>query len=709
MNALAEKLKSALKMWITLSGVDPSAKSFRMRLGGGMDEYTVSEMHKEIQRALTLDKTNVTGYLMLDALSTRYFKERSFSVEEILTDPQKTARYVAEANKFRELVRSSEIQDIGADFVLSMRQALRHYRADSEEVMTVVNDHHQMAFLRRDAFLSMEMLRVDQFLVGEPEKAEVKPAYHNTVHRFWNINSLISAACKMPSGVTLNLIRDPDEFQSYFAFAIRNGGNLFVLSDVPEGEHPLQRYMTRRPDRALATRAGQNWFPYDLLNIKYDEEEGRLYIDRAGQTGMIPLQQTADRMKTLSELEPAEAIWLVMMFDLIVERFWHQQYQAPRLSYTAQMIREETPLSDAAAKANLPITKYRPLALKPLSVADVLKDAVGDKSVGNIKGVNTWMEERYASKVSDELVNLLACPNSTHYLLPVQTKDGRNGRYHQNHETAIVSAGQVVSVLRSEDEHLARWNREGRYNLHALDPTSFGTKQEIENDRLFIARHNLAKGVQRLADEEFEARKGEVMKWWREAVTRNISEMYRIAVVPEVWRSFDKERFPFAEIMNVLADYKAGRFRFARRYTEEDWKNNSAAFSTENLVLSQGFAQERGFHYKCHVTGNRASIRVLMDPKTADDLAYMAGCAVDELPDVLQHWAAKTSHHGNHLLKRLDPMDWALHNPWSGKQFRVLLMLSVRGLKQLEKNYSPPDNYKRPEGSKPEFWASITI
>lgn len=105
--------------------------------------------------------------------------------------------------------------------------------------------------------------------------------YSKAVYQFWNVNSLLTAACRMPSGVSLNLIRDPDYFHSYFAFAIRNGGNLILLSDLPKDHHPLSRYMSRRPDRAFDERAARNWFPYELLNIKYDEEQGRLYIDNA--------------------------------------------------------------------------------------------------------------------------------------------------------------------------------------------------------------------------------------------------------------------------------------------------------------------------------------------------------------------------------------------------------------------------------------------
>ena len=150
---------------------------------------------------------------------------------------------------------------------------------------------------------------------------------------------MVAAATRMPSGVSLNLIRHPDGYQSYFCFVIRNGGNLFVLTDVPEYSHPLQGMMSRRPDRELDRRASRNWFPYDLLGIEYNEESGRLYFKQTEQRGLVAYQHAALPLKPIAELPPPELVWVSMMFDLIVEKFWRRGYKAPQLSYTAEMLK----------------------------------------------------------------------------------------------------------------------------------------------------------------------------------------------------------------------------------------------------------------------------------------------------------------------------------------------------------------------------------
>lgn len=684
---IAEQLAESLELWIELTGVDPSSKAFSMKIGGGMDNYTVSQMHSAVKEALDLDTSNVTGCLLLDALSTQYFNERSFSVDDLLKNSDKTTLYIDRVRRFKSLVQSPEIQEIGSDFELKMREALRHYKSDTSAVMNMLADRHELAYLRRDALRSMKNLRVDQFLTGELESKDVKPAYNEFVHQFWNINSLIQSACHQPSGVTLNLIRDPDDYQSYFAFAIRNGGNLFVLSDVPMHAHPLQRFMARRPDREFGRRASQNWFPYDLLNIKFDDE-GRMYFDRSSQRGLIPLQQQADKLKNLRYLQPAEVIWIVMMFDLIVERFWHKGFQSPELTYTGQMVVEETPLIDAANQVSLPVVGYQPLALKALKVADVRQETISKSAIGKDGGAqNQWMEDRYSQHVGNDVVNLISKSGTEFYLEPIKAETD-----HKNHESAMVLVGDILSVGSKANHNLASWEKRGRYELHALDATSFGTRQELEDNRGFLARHNLAKAIQKLADQEFEDRNEEIKCWWEKSVRNNIEALYRMALVPEVWRKIDKARYPHGELRFQGSHYQ-NEYPMAQFFDEVELSKIFSYGVSADLKITGGWTRERGGAYLCALNETRASYSLIIQPQTPDDLAELAGCNVEDLPDILKHWSPRSRCNENHLLNRVDPMSWALHNPWEKMRFTVLLALSKRGLKSLQKSHVPPEKY----------------
>jgi hypothetical protein len=665
-------------MWVELTGVDPGATSFTMKLNGGMDSYTVFRMHDTIRDALNLDHTNITGHLMLDALSTVYFKERSFSVQELMEDPVRTAKYVKQAAEFKALANSPEIQSARNEFTQALRDALKMYGMDTEPVLKLLDDHHELAYLRRDALRSISKLRVDQFLKGSPEEPTKKPLYNAWVHQFWNVNSLIETACQLPSGVTLSLVRDPDDMQSYFAFTIRNGGNLYLLSDVPVHAHPLQRFMARKPERDFGRRTEQNWFPYDLLNLAYDEDVKSFVADERKRRSLVPMQQEVNRVRQLRDLDPRECVWIVMMFDLIVDKFWRKDFQAESLSYTGQMVREERPLINAAERANLPVAQYPLLALPALSVADIKTDAMPKGAVGKDGGSpNQWLEDRYLGQVDPAVLNLVDDAGMMHYLPPGSSATkGRSD--HENH-TLSIHTGSVVSVVKADDKDMPFWNKEGRYPLHAMDPTTFGTREEVENNRLFLARHNAAKAIQRMADAEYHQRKQEIMDWWQSTLKRNADYLLSLVKQDTVVRIFDALGEPGAEMLTCDGHRPStGEFTFMKVYTLDTWPQ----FATWQTSLSQGYDSSKHNHH-CYLTGAMSTYRVLFQPQTAKDLAEMAGCEIKDMPDVLQHWIASRRSTGNHILDRIDPMAWALHDPWSRLDFRTVIHLSKRGMAKL--------------------------
>jgi hypothetical protein len=674
----AQKLMAALNLWLELSEVDPGKKTFTIG-GAGMSEWTVKKMHDTIKEALELDDTNVTGVLMLDALSTAYFDSRNFSVSQLLADPVRTTEYVNKAATLRSMIRSPAFMDQNNDFVSHLRTALKMYGMEKPETVTMAENLHEIGYLRRDALRSIKNLRVDQFLSGEPEPAGTAPAYHGWVHQFWNINALVEAACRQPSGVTLSLVRDPNDLQSYFVFAIRNGGNLFLLSDVPVHAHPLQKYMSRRPERAFGERTTRNWFPYDLLNLKFDEESETFFADEARRRSLIPQQQTVDRIKSISELEPQEVLWIIMMFDLIVEKFWHKGYQATALSYTGAMIREERPLLDAAQAANLPVVAYKTLALPALTHADLTQEKVKAAVRSDGGRPNAWLEERYAAKVDPELFNLLDNGASALYLPPAPGVTARGASEHQNHALALVTPS-YVAVLPKDDKELAFWHKEGRYTLRALESTSFGTREELEHNRVFLARHNQAKAIQRMADEEFAKRKDEVIAWYKGRVEENMDHLLSLAAAGNVRRVFEPTG-PGCELSTADGyQYEGRQFNFVRTYDDADGYPTASC----SVYLHDGYHRNKP---QCVVNSTNASLRVFFQPQNPQQLAELAGCEVADLPDVLRNWSPARDHGGNHLLDRIDPMAWALRDPWCKVGFRVLMHLSKRGLAQTKKRF----------------------
>lgn len=665
----------ALVLWQKVTGINPDANS--MSIGG----WGLLDTFKKIQEAIELDPTEITAFLLLTYFHNQFLEDTKVSMAQLLGTPEQVAQKLAPSRELNQILNNPSIIAARDRFIDAVGSALAQYGVSERgDIRKVLEAPDQIAILRRDALRSIANLRVDQFLDGASESPEIKPVYVTNVHQWWNMNSLLDAVTRMPSGVSLNLIRHPDGFQSYFAFVIRNGGNVFVLSDTPNYAHPLQGYMSRRPDRALSDRASRNWFPYDLLGVEYDEDSGRLYLKESSVRAIVAHQADALPLKPLSELDPCELIWVSMMFDLIVERFWHQKYKAPSLSYTAEMLKAESVLIEAANDAGMPVAIYKPMALPRLTHVDVSDDVISEKAIGpKYNSPNKWLEERYGAQVPEEALNLVAAPEVV-YLLDNATSE---------------------IVRKTDDEqklgHFATRDLEKtRTTLRAVDATSFGSRKQMQNDRLFIARHNFATQIGALAQIEFETRKNEVASWYQAQVEKNIDTLLSWVTHGSLWVD-DGIRDCFSGWdagvgLSMSKTIKSGRMQeqsrsahtFMRRYDV-----GSDIREYPNIRLG-GWSRDRGGYPTCVINDSRASYYVVFYPTCPEELALLAGCTVAELPDVLQHWTISRPYRGNAILNRIDPMVWKLANPWSKLDLRVRMPLSKRALAALEKKGLQP-------------------
>lgn len=665
-------LLQALNLWKEITGIDPDAKSMMM------SEWRLRETFDELQEAIDLDPTEVTANLLLDYFVKSYLENRSFTLLDLLGDPQAIAKKLAKPRELLAIVNRPEIAQAREDFIAGLRTALTSYdAADRQDVQELLAKHDDLAILRRDALRSVARLRVDQFLDGNCEPDDFRPVYNRTVHQWWNVNSMLAASTRMPSGVALNLIRHPDAFQSYFCFTIRNGGNLFVLTDVPEHSHPLQGFMSRKPERALSKRAGQNWFPYDLLGLEYTEDGKSMYLKASEQRGLVAFQNAALPLKPLSALGPEELVWTSMMFDLIVDKFWRRGYKAPALSYTAEMLKSETVLLEHAKTANLPVPLYQPMGLPALTKADIAGDASTEEEIGKkYHEPNKWLEERYADRVSDEVLNLLGAPEQVYAL---------------EHDT-----GKVTRVDKPGFHELTDWQQKdvlaGRKQLEKMDATSFGSREQIAADRKFIARVNFAKQINVFAHEEYEARKDEVLAWYRARVEANKDTILSWCGNTELWVDDG--------VHSGFSSYGGGVGPSRRVDIENEERMHRDQISHRCFLKRYDLAEvERDYYLMAGVTlgqldkgrplcvlnGTKSSYWTMIFPANPEELALVAGCKQEELPDVLQHWTLLKPYTGNQILNRVDPMIWRVENPWQKLRLSVRLGFSKRGLAAIEK------------------------
>jgi hypothetical protein len=654
----------ALELWMDIIGTRPDATSLAFGQLHHRTEFN------EIREALELDPSEITANLLLGFYAREHFKNTHVTQAQLLEDTDGILALLEKPRRLMAILERPEIVGRRDQFVANVAMALDQYGAgDREDVKKLLANNDTMAWLRRDALRSMANLSVHQFLDGDPEPDDVRPVYYRFVHQWFNVNTMLDSVAGQAPGVSLNLIRDPNDYQSYFCFAIRNGGRLFVLSDVPNNAHPMQPMLSRRPDRDMDRRIARNWFPYDLMGLAYHEETGRLYFDRSEEKALVVGQSKALPLKPISQLGPHETVWTAMMFGLVVDRFWRRGHTEKELSYTAEMVRVEDRMIAAAAKSGLPVKGYTPIDLKPLTLEDVKgKDGGNDGAYGKCEGDNhAWLEGRYGHLVSAETLNVIASPER-HHVLSIGSGEMKDQR-HRHEAPTFFRDDRSVSVV----------------NVEKLPSTFFGTKEKLEADRRFIARYNYAIQIGALARNEFEKRKDEVRKWYRGMVDANLETLKTWVQDGVLWIESEGIDSRFAGTRyHPFNDGGRRKDRCIRSFSTP-WDLESS-YQT-SLQLGYGAYYLGGWDSRrgslCLVNGTKATIGFVFCPVNAVEIAVVAGCTVDDLPDVLRYYNLETIHVGNQILERVDPMQWAVTDPWEDLDMRVGFFLSKRGFKKL--------------------------
>lgn len=663
-------LSEALQLWIDITGIDPA----KAKGVWTWNTVTVMDLHEALKEALELDDTQVTGLMMFDLVAKEYCDSRTFSVTELFEEPERVADYVAKVRQLIAYLRSDDKEEVAKDFITRVDRAVRQYGVVNDETLSFVQKRHQIAIIQRDAFRTMKNLRVDQFFNGDPEPDGFKPVYGKFIYKWWNVNSMLEASMGMPSGVTVNLIKHPtNAFRSYFAFVIKNGGKLFVFTDKEQTEHPLAEDMFRRPEKVMANRSYRNWFPYDLVGLDYDDD-GKPFMRRIDEHGVIPYQQTVVPIKAISELQPPEVVWIAMMLDMIVEKFWRQGYVAPKLSYTGEMTRTAGLLEAAAERNAVAVVGYVPLEVKEFTVEDVAEATIDELGLKEEPSrVNSWMEERYGHVVNAESLNVIGETKTT---LALEFAPDGTTALAKVQVPAHYSLSSAVSQFRKK-----------YLELDVFDGTHYGTEDEVRKDQMFIARANYAAQIYRAACAEFDAREKEIRDWFLGKVKANFPALERQIGVGEMWIKTEMDVRGFGRQGAYTVHDKANnttKFLAIKELETDDDHRYAHNCAPGSLVFNSGFA---GLKRRCYTTGSVASFIAKFHPETPKDIAYLAGCELSDLPDVLQFWSMLEEYHGNSILNRVDPMLWKCNNPWNKFTFEVVFFISKRQMAKLRKNH----------------------
>ena len=645
-----ELVNEALLKWAALKDIDVESpgKNLNWQDGRTLDELNSSR---------EWDPTGITTFMMLRGMAEEDLKKAMFNAYQVIMDPGSIEESVKPMRELRAVLEDPRVVGIIEGFQDAMLGAAGRYGVDGErmeELEKLLEDKHALAYVRRDALASINKLAVHQFTQGD---AGDEPKVNQDIYEFWNVNSLLLAIRQQGlSGITMVLMRDPATvFRTYFAFAIRNGGTITLLTDKHPDAHPAYERMARRPDRDFMARAEQHWFPYDLIKeVEASETETRrLYEEK--RTDLVPINVKAVPVAKIGDLHPEQFVWVTLVLDLIRERFWKQNERLPQLSYTGQMVREPEALVGADG-ALARVHGYKHLELPPLGREDMTAEAVAEQWEREPTRFNAWLVDRYGGLVPEEVFNVVGEQGLA--ALPAPIRD-------------------LVPVTE-------RWQRDQKDPFEALSPVSFGTKETLDKDRKWAARVNQMKAIQALADREYEKTKDSIKKWCQKRIEQNDELLLDAAaagtlVLPSVTRlGFNPKRKkdPQDCLKQAVTKGRAGGF-------SDVLGNHWPYVRLANRGWDEGTSYRGDIErVRCYEDEDRpATIYTVIVPNCPAALAVVFDVPEEKLPWQLRNWYLHEPYGGNHILDRLDPEDWVLHNPWmpypmNGPSFRIGIAIS---------------------------------
>ena len=249
-----------------------------------------------------------------------------------------------------------------------------------------------------------------------------------------------------------------------------------------------------------------------------------------------------------------------------------------------------------------------------------------------------------------------------------------------NHDT------KAVVALEKEELSRERWlNKTALSEMAGFDLTSFGTAAEILADRRWVARYNKAVQINLAADEEYEATKEQIVDWVVSKVKTNLPTLVSAIRSGEL-RAPVSRNHGFAigqhtEDKNILTikEWPLGKHM--------DWYSDYSPHMglSERFALHRGYVPRYGGRYRCYFDGHPSTFVATFEVSTPEGIAAVCGCAIAELPDVLQHYYKQAAYSGNSILDRIDPLEWVANNPWRQLNLDIRIYLSKRSYARLLK------------------------
>lgn len=642
--------KEMIALWVKITRVDPTEdnRSYTIYLDGRLSDYDVKRMNDRIKESLTYDDTGLFTECYLKVYFKKFLTNKNMSLLELITNKDADGLI----SDIKTLYYALEENDAEKQVLDEARKAMKFYNLPFElDLFSVIE-------LRTSALNCInKKLRTMQFSSGTAGD-DFKMTRNIIMYK--NLNALITCAAKGKiNGVQLAYIRDKKRItDSYFAFVIKNGDNLYLLTDMPEYSHPLRSDMSRCPGRDMSNRIESNWFPYDTvadINVSDLWGSGRYGTSEKSTKLSTVLNEESlyTVIGTIDSLSQDEAFWFIMMLSLIKDKFYDKPAPKLPISYVGEMI--NTPLIEKSENALIIQDTLPSLNLGVIDFENT-KDMKYQTELLKFDNDNSPLIKRYKNQVNADLLNVIS---NTDKSIMIEDKYAIKDVF-----------GEVQGC-----------------KYLSLDLNQAGTKEELEYKQKWLLRYNYATEINRLIHEDYERNALSI----REEIRNLISARIKDLIVMQLQGKLVGHKLIHSkEPMNFGQEYSEGKYDLGKFMTTTYMWHK---YDYHRVTYRFGHDEYSNLaDVKCALTGKQGSLILHIEIKNADDLALVCGISKDNLPLQVQDYDIRDKYYGNPILNNIDPMVWHLKDEFNEMRFDINIALSKTEYKNLCKEAGVPVN-----------------
>ena len=630
-------LEEKFKLWVKITGVNPNEeqKKYTIYFDDRLSEYDIRKMDEKIRESLGYDNTGLFAEAYLCHYFKKYIKQRGFHLDEYISNPS-IKEYLEDVCLLYQALQESDAEQLISE---EANKAMAFYGLEADKLS--VFDIAEVCTCANNCI--NKNLQTLQFSSGPVLKDGFKMS--REIRMYKDLNALILSAAKgKVDGVSMAYIRNEKEItHSYFAFVIKNGKNLYLLTDKPEFVHPLQSSYKRCPGRDMSKRIEGNLFPYDTVaNIDVSDLWGRgRYGTTERGTGLSTIlrdkngeEKLFETIGTIEKLSQVEAFWFIMMLSLIKEKFYDNEAPQLTLSYTGTQIQH--PAIEKTENALVVQNELPVLSMNRITFEDTENITYGKHYEEHLKSDwNQYIIERYKERVSEDAINIV------------------------DEETIPLLADHKVS-------------KKQEFQLFDI-VNECGTAEELAYRQRWIGRYNYAKVIKDHLQEDYDKNCAQIYGDIKRRIEARLEDIVVLFLQNKLVDRAATSHHTFDYVYDgkevVLGNMKS----FDKWWDDLSWR------SSPKYVFGKTAPYGNKSNYRCAFTSDAPGVVIEVKPNTINALCQICGCEVSDLPEFIQHWSKSRQYCGNPILDNIDPVAYILEeDPFNDMEFSFAIVLSKK-------------------------------